>query len=119
MDKNAVVLERLSVALTAGLPIPADLAGWLISAIRQLRDGCITSWDEALGWEPPSREERLSERNELIRLAAAYVSGKPKTIARRLVEGRDLPPQARQARTQAAHVMRLPRSERQLLRIIQ
>ncbi len=78
--KNELV--RLKTLLAAGLPIPPDLARWLISGIDQFYSGNCKTLCRALGLRRPGHSslatrEIIETRNDCIKNIAKMYPGKP------------------------------------------
>ena len=105
------------MALTGGLPIPPDLADWLLVGLKMLHAGTADSLDEALGLDPTPAKARKAQRNTHLKSIANAMAGTPGSLAARIARG-DVPADVKPLLTLANSCYRIPSSTRQLERIV-
>lgn len=110
-------LKRLLLTVTTDRPIPDDLKGWLTTGITRLLNGQDTSWDAALGWNEEPAADRNAQRDKLLKHLASELKEPPAKVIGRIKQG-DLPTALKPLLEEAAFYSRIPRSTKQLSRII-
>lgn len=113
-------LNRTLVGLATG-NLPEDCRQRLLIACRLMKNGQESDWNAALSWFTQSAEERRQARNGYLKRAVTVLHDlgeNPKQLPRRIADG-DLPEAARDLIAAAAVCWRLPKTEKQLRKLLQ